>query len=167
MPARESEEARFTALVRAHQGQLLRMCCVWLRDPQTAEDAVQETFLKAWEALPRFRGTCSDRTWLTRIAVNTCRDIRRSGWRRHVDRRVTPEELPLAAEIPESEDGRLFRAVWALPDCLREVVLLYYYQDMNLTEVAKALSVSASTVSRRLRAAAEELRRRMGEEDAT
>lgn len=167
MPARESEEARFTALVRAHQGQLLRMCCVWLRDPQLAEDAVQETFLKAWEALPRFRGTCSDRTWLTRIAVNTCRDIRRSGWRRHVDRRVTPEELPLAAEIPESEDGRLFRAVWALPDCLREVVLLYYYQDMNLTEVASALSVSASTVSRRLRAAAEELRRRMGEEDAT
>ena len=80
---------------------------------------------------------------------------------------MTPEELPLAAEIPESEDGRLFRAVWALPDCLREVVLLYDYQDMNLTEVASALSVSASTVSRRLRAAAEELRRRMGEEDAT
>ena len=56
------------------------MCYAMLRDAEQAKDAVQETFVKAYRAMDDWRGACSEKTWLTRIAVNTCRDMRRSAW---------------------------------------------------------------------------------------
>ena len=64
---------------------LLRLCFVILGDEALAQDAVQETFFKAWKNRARFRGDASEKTWLTRIAVNTCRDLNKSAWRRHTD----------------------------------------------------------------------------------
>ena len=52
---------------------LLRLCCALLGDAALAEDAVQDTFIRAWRALPHFRGDSSAKTWLTHIAVNVCR----------------------------------------------------------------------------------------------
>lgn len=146
-------------MVAVYQEPLLRMCRMCLRDDAAAEDAVQETFFKAFRALSRFRGQCSEKTWLMRIALNVCRDAGRSAWSRHTDRRVTPEELPLAAE-ERQDDSReeLARAIRRLPSKQRDAVLLYYYQDMTLTEAAQALRVSPSVVSRRLKAARNELR---------
>ena len=86
-------EAALDRLVAEHQTALVRMCCLCLGDASLAEDAAQETFLKAYRALDGFRGECDEKTWLMRIAINTCRDMRRSRWTRHVDRRVTPEML--------------------------------------------------------------------------
>ena len=71
-----NEEERFSQLVSQYQRQLLHMCAMYLHDESTAEDAVQETFLKAYRALPQFRHDCSEKTWLMRIAMNTCRDMR-------------------------------------------------------------------------------------------
>ena len=71
--SREQELAR---LVDAYQSSLRRMCCAILRDRTLAEDAVQETFLKAYKALDTFRKESSEKTWLMRIAINTCRDFR-------------------------------------------------------------------------------------------
>ena len=68
-PARDIQ-ATFTQLVDAYQKPLLNLCYLTLRDRTQAEDAVQETFLKAYRALPSFRGECSHKTWLTRIALN-------------------------------------------------------------------------------------------------
>ena len=90
-------EAALTGLVERHRTALVRMCCLCLGDASLAEDAAQETFLKAYRALDSFRGECDEKTWLMRIAINTCRDMRRSRWTRHVDRRVTPEMLPEAS----------------------------------------------------------------------
>ncbi len=59
---------------------LLRLCLLYLGDRQLAEDAFQETFLKAWKSLPDFRGDSNMKTWLTRIALNTCRSMLRTGW---------------------------------------------------------------------------------------
>ena len=56
------------------------MCCVYLRDASMAEDAVQETFLKAYRALDSFKGDSSEKTWLYSIAMNVCRDMRRLAW---------------------------------------------------------------------------------------
>lgn len=58
-------------LVEEYQPMLIRMCYVYLRDAEQARDAVQETFLKAWRALPHFRHECSEKNWLIRIARNT------------------------------------------------------------------------------------------------
>lgn len=145
-------------LVNQYQTLLLRMCYLYLHDRALAEDAVQETYLKAYRALDTFRGECSEKTWLNRIAINTCRDMRRSSWFRYVDRRVTMEALPEAATEPGEEDIELTLSVMRLPQKLKEVVLLYYYQDMNTTEIAGALGVAQSTVSTRLKRARTRLR---------
>ena len=139
-------DERFAQMVERYQTSLLRTCCLWLGDAALAEDAVQETFLKAYRALPRFRGESSEKTWLMRIAVNTCRDLRRSAWFRHTDRRVTPDMLPEAAAPPDPEASSLLTDVMDLPVKQREVILLYYYQGMDVREVARR-SASPSPLS--------------------
>lgn len=154
-------EERFAELVGLYQTPLRRMCCVWLRDASVAEDAVQETFLRAYRALSAFREECSAKTWLYRIAVNVCRNMKRSWWWRHVDRAVEISNLPETSVPAAVEDDSLLQAVCALPLRQREVILLYYYQDMNMTEIAKTLDTSVSTVSRRLDAARKTLLRQL------
>ena len=88
MEAQQDREQRLIEMVGTYQRPLLRMCYLMLKDEELARDAVQETFLKAYRALERFRGESSEQTWLTRIAMNTCRDMRRSFWFKHVDRRI-------------------------------------------------------------------------------
>ena len=152
------DPGQFTELVNTYQLPLLRMCCLRLGDAELAKDAVQETFLKAYKALPSFRGECSLQSWLMRIAINTCRDMQRSWWHRHVNRKVIPEEMNAACE-PVSDDAiTVSQAIAALPVKLREVVLLYYYQNMQLDEIAQTLTISPSSVSGRLKRARNKLR---------
>ena len=158
-PACTTEEA-FEQMVLEYQMPLKRMCYMYLHDMTLAEDAVQETFLKVYRSLPQFGGGCSVKTWIMKIGVNTCRDMLRSAWFRHHDRRVVPEELQLPAEDnphPE-ESGDLGQAILELPVKYKDVILLYYYQDMNQDEIAEILQTSSSTVSRRLKRAQEKLR---------
>lgn len=148
----------FTRLVEMYQTPLLRMCCLYLRDAALAENAVQETFVKVYRSMDSFRGDCSEKTWVMRIAMNTCHDLRRSGWFRLMDRRYTPDMLPEAGTNCTAEDDTLITAVMQLPIKLREVVLLYYYQGMTTTEIADALGLSQSSVSGRLKRARDKLR---------
>ena len=146
-------------LITQHQTSLLRLCYVQLQDQALAEDAVQETFLKAYKGFDSFRGDSSEKTWLTRIAVNTCRDFQRGGWFKHTDRRVTPDMLPVGTVQPDTEDLDLSLAVMKLPRKIREAILLYYYQDMSTEEIAETLDIAQSSVSNRLRRGREKLRK--------
>ena len=146
-------------LITQHQTSLLRLCYVQLQDQTLAEDAVQETFLKAYKGFDSFRGDSSEKTWLTRIAVNTCRDFQRGGWFKHTDRRVTPDMLPVGTVQPDTEDLDLSLAVMKLPRKMREAILLYYYQDMSTEEIAETLGIAQSSVSNRLRRGREKLRK--------
>ena len=139
-------------LVLQYQQPLLRTCFLYLRDRTLAEDAVQETFLKAYRSLASFRGECSEKTWLMKIAMNTCCDLRRAHRLRRIDPCRIPDLLPQAAE------EALVTQVMQLPRKLREVILLYYYQDMTVTEIAVSLGISQSSVSGRLKRAREKLR---------
>lgn len=69
----DSKETRIERMVNLYQLPLLRLCVMYLRDEEQAKDAVQETFLKAYRNLDGFRGDASEKTWLTRIAINTCK----------------------------------------------------------------------------------------------
>lgn len=100
-------EETMMRMVNEWQLSLLRLCYIQLQDKELAEDAVQETFLKAYRSLQSFRGECSEKTWLTRIAINTCRDMQRGGWFRHIDRRVTPDMLPEAIVQPTVDHSDL------------------------------------------------------------
>jgi len=148
----------FCRMVEAHQTALLRTCYVVLKDYALAEDAVQETFLKAYRAMGAFRGECGQKTWLMRIALNTCRDMKRLAWLRRVDRRVTPEQLPQACVPFEARDDSILQCILRLPRKEREVLLLYFYQDMTLEEIGQSLGLSKSTISSRLKRAKEKLR---------
>ena len=145
-------DLRFISLVDQHQEPLLRMCILYLRDKSLAEDAVQETFLKVYRTLDNFRGECSEKTWIMKIAMHVCYDINRSGWFRHTNRHLTPEMLAdqTLAEQPDERDEELAAAVMNLPRRLREVILLYYYQGMKVNDIADALNISHSSVSGRL-----------------
>lgn len=159
---REPDNIREEALRRMmaqYKNDLMRMCVACLKDAALAEDAVQETFLKAYKAMDTFRGDSSEKTWLIRIALNTCRSMRRDRWFRFVDRRVTPDTLPLKAA--SNEDRVLIEAIMNLPYKHKEVVLLYYYQGLGLKEISQALGVAASTISTRLKRARERLRREL------
>ena len=153
-----SREQELVRLVEAYQTSLRRMCYAILRDRQQAEDAVQDTFLKAYKSLDAFRGESSEKTWLMRIAINTCRDFRRSAWFRYLDRRITPEDLTASAASPAEDRAELTAAIMRLPHKLQEVTLLHYYQNMTTREIAAALQIPQSTVSTRLTRARTKLR---------
>ena len=156
------------SLVDQYQSSLLRLCFIYLHDKALAEDAVQETFLKAHKSLSSFRGDSSAKTWLTRIAMNTCRDMRRAGWFRLMDRHVTPEELPPVPVHPldDSDADALARVIVKLPVKQKEVILLYYYHDMTMREIADTLGINVSSVSGRLKHAHTKLRYLLEKEDA-
>ncbi|MCH5287862.1 MAG: sigma-70 family RNA polymerase sigma factor [Christensenellaceae bacterium] len=151
-------EQTLILMVNEHQTALKNLCYMMLHDEALAEDAVQETFIKAYKGLASFRGDCGEKTWLTRIAVNTCRDMQRSGWFRHVDRRVSPDMMPDEASSPDGTSEELAEAIVALPVKYREVVLLRYYQDMTIREIAQALGIAQSSVFSRLKRAEKKLR---------
>ena len=151
-------EKRFEEMVDQYQNALLRMCYIQLRDRSLAEDAVQETFIKAYRNLSAFEGKAGEKTWLMRITINTCRDMNRSGWMRLMDRRYTPDMLPEAAVPFEESEEELVLAVMQLPFKLREVILLYYYQGMNTMDIADSLGISQSSVSGRLKRARDKMR---------
>lgn len=156
-------EAILTHMVETYEVLLFRTCYMYLRDRDLAEDAVQETFLKAYRALHTFRGDCSEKTWLMRIAVNVCRDMGRSRWMRFVDCRVSLDLLPEPAQEYDNWNSLdLARAIMKLPVKLKEVVLLYFYHDMTMREISDALGVSASVVSKRIKQACARLETILG-----
>ena len=152
-------EETLVRMVNDWQLPLLRLCYTQLQDKGLAEDAVQETFIKAFRSLDTFRGECSEKTWLTRIAINTCRDIQRGAWFRHIDRKVSVDMLPDTAIQPTEDRLDLTLAVMNLPKKFREAIMLYYYQDMDTSEIGAVLGIAQSSVSNRLRRGRELLRK--------
>lgn len=137
-------------LMNAYGDGVKRFCALQLKDAFQAEDAAQDTFIKAWKALDTFRKDSSEKTWLMRIAVNTCRDYQRTGWFRHMDRRITPDDLPEQGAEAAFPDGEVSRAMGALPRKMRMATLLRYYQGLSLRETAAALGCSVATAKRQI-----------------
>ena len=154
----DSREERIEAMVVRHQIPLLKLCYAYLHDEELAKDAVQETFIKAYKNLNEFREASSEKTWLNRIAINTCKDLHRSGWFRHVDRSVTPDMLPEPRVPAEPEDLNLTAEIMKLPVRLREAALLCWLQGMTYNEAAEVLGISLQAVGSRLDRARKKLR---------
>ena len=152
-------------LIDAYGDDILRLCLLYLGDRQLAEDAFQVTMVKAWQQLSTFRGESSAKTWLSHIAANACRDAMRSGWFR-MRRKSEPIEtlFDLAAPQETGADSAVRDAVLALPGKYREVVVLYYFEDMKLREIAELLRIPVNSVSTRLHRARALLAGLLGEE---
>ena len=148
-------EQRLRQWIDLYADTILRTCCLCLSDPEQAKDAAQDTWIKVWRHMDDFdrKGIVQEKAWLLRIAVNTCRDYRRSAWFRRIDRRKALEELPPRLVAVEPEDRSLTLQVMELPDRYRQVILLYYYQGLTMQETAGVLGLSQATVHRRLKKA--------------
>lgn len=123
---------------------LLRLCFLYLHDRQLAEDAVQETFLRAYRSYGAFRKESSEKTWLTRIAINQCKTLLRR------QRPLPLEQAPQGSYEQSLADDTVLRAVCGLPPVYREVVLLYYYQELSTPEIGRLLHLPRNLVTARL-----------------
>ena len=118
-------------LMEEYGSSLLRMSALYLKDAFLAQDAVQETFLKAYRHAGDFRSESSEKTWLTSICINTCRDMLKSAYFRHNSRM----NIELLSERPAEfcfPDNTVISEVMSLPPKYREVVLLRYYEQMKI-----------------------------------
>ncbi len=160
----EIRRQRFEQWVGEYSDAVFRTCYVYLADRALAEDAMQDTFLKVWKSMDSFEGrnSSSVKTWIIRIAMNTCKNYKNSAWHRRVDRSKMIEELPHAASSSSDESRSVFLEVLQLPEKLRQVVILYYYHDMNMAEIGKVLKISRSAVQHRLQKAYARLRAQLG-----
>ena len=155
-----ADEQDFIRMVNAYSHLLTGLCTIILRDVHLAQDVVQETFLRAWR-YGTFREDTA-KAWLVRVAVNLCHDQRRSRWMRHVDRRVTPEEMDIPV-LPEENDVLL--QVKQLPLQEREVIVMHYWGNLSAAEMAEALHISRAAVYRRLDKAKKRLRIELEEKE--
>ena len=153
-----AKKERLSRLMEQYEKDLLRMCCVYLRDASMAEDAVQESFFKAYRALDSFKGDSSEKTWLYSIAMNVCRDMRRTAWFKYVDRRIDFDRLPIPVSPASEVSMALMSEVMRLPRKYMEVVWLHYYEDLSFREIGELLGVTVSAVSHRMARAKRMLR---------
>ena len=167
------DRAEFARLVEVHSAQIYRLGLKMLHNPQDAEDLLQETFIKAYRALPDFEGRASLSTWLYRIATNEALMTLR---RKHpvivsVDAPIeTEEETPEPREIvdwcclPEEEmmsseaQDHLNWSVQQLPETLRVVFLLRDIEGLSTRETAEVLELTETAVKTRLSRARMQLR---------
>ena len=159
--AQDPRQEWLDSVITQWERPMLRLCFAFLGDTALAEDAVQETFFKAWKSYDRFRADATEKTWLTRIAVNTCKDLLKSAWARNTDRSMTPDLLPEGTAPFDERDDTVTRAVMALPPKIREVTLLHWYQGMTLEEMNKVLRLPRSTINYRLKKAKAILRKEL------
>ena len=138
-----------------------------VKDPDIAEDAVQDAFILAWQRLPSLRESGALRSWLLRIVVNQCISFKRRLARStmFIRQSFSEQETDLASQITNYYEGYMERnwdlaqAIENLPAKQQMVIALHYYQGMTLSEISQALQISENTLKKRIQAALRNLRR--------
>ena len=154
VPGVTEEEQEITRLVDTYSPMLLGMCSLMLNDRDLAQDIVQETLVRAWKHRSRLKE--NEKGWLVRVAANLCRDYHRSRWWRYVDHRQCADEMELVA--PAFETNEILELVQRLPLKEKEVIVLFFWNNMTADEIAAAAGISRASVYRRLEKAKQHLK---------
>jgi RNA polymerase sigma-70 factor (ECF subfamily) len=174
--ARAGDAEAFCRLIEPLQTRLLRQAAALSGDLSAADDLVAETFVEAWKSLARYDGTCRFSTWLYAILLH-----RHQKWRRRARSRPVPlawlpvferdhfvarqESVPSLEPTPaedaaRNENSSLLRAcIDRLPEKHRQIILMRFYEDASLPDMAKVLGCPVGTVKSRLHHALEKLRK--------
>jgi len=167
---REGDPLAIERLVQAHQADVYRLALSILDDPDEAEDAAQEVFVAALRSLDSFRGDASLKTWLFSITLNVCRSQYQRDKSRTRLRQILQSLFRSDQPQPESEavqheaESALWQAVHALNEKHRIPVILRYYHDLPVADIAEMLRIPVGTVHSRLNHAREQLRARLKDE---
>lgn len=169
------DKKAFDLLVQKYQFKLVKMISRYVADPSEAQDVAQETFIKAYRALPNFRGESSFYTWIYRIGANTAKNYLVAQGRRPPGSDVdaqdaeqyagdsllretdTPEGLAQREEIERT----VFDAIEALPDDLRTAITLRELDGLSYEEIAQAMDCPVGTVRSRIFRAREAIDNRL------
>ena len=172
---RGGDTAAFDLLVVKYQHRILKLVGRYVRDPTEAEDVTQEAFIKAFRAIPRFRGDSAFYTWIYRIAINTAKNHLAARGRRtpaggftsaddvvlelesDLAEQGTPERIALTEEI----HATLVDAIGDLPDDLRTAVTLRELEGMSYEEIAETMECPIGTVRSRIFRAREAINNRL------
>lgn len=153
--AQGGDRNAFNDLVRIHAQGVLNVVFRMCGDQQMAEDAAQETFIRAWSHLATFRTEASLRNWLYRIALNTATDMLRK--QKHIlpgdvdDLQLAdPQPGPEGAYLQGERTALVKMAISSLPEASRAVLVLKEYEGLSYQEIAEALDIPVGTVMSRL-----------------
>lgn len=166
--ARQGDHDAFAALARDAAVRLDGAARLILRDPELARDAVQEALIRAWRDLSALREPDRFDAWLHRLIVNACLDIVRRRRRRAVEVQLTPLHMPAIADPARAFADRelLSEALRRLEPEWRAIVVMHYFLDMPLPDVAESLGLPLGTAKSRLHRAVVAMRRTMGDDAA-
>ena len=167
----QGDNAGFDALVKTYQKQVYYFCYRMLGSAEEAEDAAQQSFVKAYHALESFREEAQFLSWLLKIASNTCIDKTRSRKRRPsvALEDMGEERLEFTSDAPtpeestlQGESDRLVReAVVKLPEKYREALVLFHFNEMSIRQISQLLGRPENTVKSDLHIGREMLRRKL------
>ena len=172
----KGDKGAFDLLVLKYEHKIVNLVMRYVRDPETALDISQEAFIKAYRALPRFRGDSAFYTWLYRIAVNTAKNYLASQRRRPMDVELDlqdPEQYGLHAKLKETDTPEaislsrelqdiLERAIHALPDDLRTAIILRELDGMSYEEIAETMDCPVGRVRSRIFRARDAIGKKIG-----
>jgi RNA polymerase sigma-70 factor, ECF subfamily len=174
--ARAGNEGAFSELFTRHHGRLLKLALQHRLTAQDAEDAVQQTMLKAWRGLGSFRGESRFATWITRVLMNEVFQSRRKRARMRLEEMADETTLTAVLEAgsarsrrPISQEQRLLlmernrlvhAALRSLPESLRSVLRMQFFDERSLEEIAAHMERPVATVKSRRHRARLELRKR-------
>jgi RNA polymerase sigma-70 factor (ECF subfamily) len=172
------DKGAFDALVLKYQHKLVKLVMRYVRNPAEAEDIAQEAFIKAYRALPQFRGDSAFYTWLYRIAINTAKNAvvsrDRSPIEYNIDRHDNDESYEMQGRMKDSEtpEGLVLTdeirttvnaAIDALPEDLRTAIVLRELEGLSYEEIAAAMDCPVGTVRSRIFRAREAIDHRLRE----
>jgi RNA polymerase sigma-70 factor (ECF subfamily) len=170
------DKGAFDLLVLKYQHKIVNLVMRYVRDPELAQDITQEAFIKAYRALPRFRGDSAFYTWMYRIAVNTAKNHLAAQRRRPMNVELdlqdpdqydlhaklketdTPEAITLSNELRETVE----RAIAALPEDLRTAIILRELEGMSYEEIAQTMECPVGTVRSRIFRARDAINKKVG-----
>ena len=143
----------FETIYREHHRRVYALALRFARDPDGAEEIVQDAFVRAWRSLPSFNGDSRLSTWLHSVAVNAALDRVRRRTRAEARFDTAADLDRYAGEVERAmpaADVDLERAVAALPDGAREIVILHYFEGYPCAEIADRLGIVEGTVKSQL-----------------
>lgn len=159
-------------IMKEYGDELVRLAYSYVKDADIAKDITQNSFVKCYKKLDSFRGDSKIKTWLYRITINECKDHLKSWNHKKVQvmdyiQENTKSQLPSAETtvLKETKNQQIKDIVLALPKKYREVIHLYYFESLNIEEVAEVTDLAVNTVKTRLRRAKQRLKIKMEEAD--
>jgi len=172
----KGDKGAFDLLVLRYEHKIVNLVMRYVRDPEQALDITQEAFIKAYRALPRFRGDSAFYTWLYRIAVNTAKNYLAAQRRRPTDIELDlqdPDQYGLNAKLKETDTpegvmlsqelkNTLERAIAALPEDLRTAIILRELDGMSYEEIAQTMDCPVGTVRSRIFRARDAIGKKVG-----